>query len=369
MTSWCYETLTSLKVLVLFDIVENEREGIILVTIKDLARLAGVSPTTVSNVLHNRTEKVSSETLDKVQSVIKETKYVSNMGGRLLAKHGSRIISVILTEGHRNELNVTQSPFMSEIVGALEKNIRDKGYFMMLYTSADYDESIRMAAAWNTEGLIILGNSPTDAKRFIKDIPIPTVFIDTYIYENQDNFYNVGLLDYEGGKMMTSYLFDQGCKRIAFLADLVRPVGVDHERLKGFQDAYKERQLPYSDEYYIPIDYRKEVRHAMLREFAKGRMHQFDALFFSSDFYAVDTMNLLFEMGFDIPRDISIVGFDNNILAQQSRPRLTTVMQNVSDKGHHAVEMLINILQERPVEEKDIKLPVSIIEGRSAKKK
>ncbi|WP_368250695.1 LacI family DNA-binding transcriptional regulator [Enterococcus sp. 2201sp1_2201st1_B8_2201SCRN_220225] len=338
-----------------------------MVTIKDLARLAGVSPTTVSNVLHDRTEKVSPETLIKVQQVIKETKYVSNMGGRLLAKHGSRIISVILTEGHRDEINVTQSPFMSEIIGSLEESIRSNGYFMMLYTSADYEESIRLATAWNTEGLIVLGSTPKDAQRFIDESPIPMVFIDTYLDGENPTFYNVGLLDYEGSKMMTKYLFAKGCRKVAFLADWPEPVGVDLERLKGFQAAYREEGFSYDEEYFIPIDYRREVRHAMLREFAKGRMRNFDALFFSSDFYAVDSMNLLFELGFDVPRDISVVGFDNNILAEQSRPRLTTINQNTSSKGHLAVEMLVALLQQEKINQKNVMLPVSLVQGKSVK--
>ena len=94
-----------------------------MVTIKDMAEMAGVAPTTVSNVLHGRTKKMSKETLARVQKVIDECQYVTNMGARLLANYGSRIIGVIISYGRREEQNAIQDPFFSEVIGALEKEI------------------------------------------------------------------------------------------------------------------------------------------------------------------------------------------------------------------------------------------------------
>ncbi|NLM13341.1 MAG: LacI family transcriptional regulator, partial [Epulopiscium sp.] len=82
-----------------------------MVTIKELANRAGVSPTTVSNVLHGRTNKVSPETLKRVEQVIKEANYVSNMGARLLANNGSKIIGVLINYGREDLSSPVQDPF------------------------------------------------------------------------------------------------------------------------------------------------------------------------------------------------------------------------------------------------------------------
>ena len=97
-----------------------------MITIKDMADIAGVSPTTVANVLHGRTKKMSKETLSKVQEVIDHSNYVSNMGARVLANYGSRIIGVIMNYNRRTENNVFSDPFYGMIVGSLEKEIREK---------------------------------------------------------------------------------------------------------------------------------------------------------------------------------------------------------------------------------------------------
>ena len=147
-----------------------------MISIKEIAYLAEVSPTTVSNVLHGRTDKMSADTLQKVRKVIKEQNYVSNMAGRLLGNYGSKIIGVIMTYSRRTEMNVTQSPFYSEILGALEREIRKKNYYMMFYTSSGVEESIQMALSWNVEGLIVLGCLPDDCKKLRDKLDKPIVF-------------------------------------------------------------------------------------------------------------------------------------------------------------------------------------------------
>ncbi|MBS7577370.1 MULTISPECIES: LacI family DNA-binding transcriptional regulator [unclassified Enterococcus] len=337
-----------------------------MITIKDLAKIAGVSPTTVSNVLNGRFQKVSDETLTRVQAVIEETNYVSNMGGRLLANHGSRIIGVIINYNRsRLELSIAQTPFHSELIGFLEESIRNNNYYMMLHTSMNYEESVRMACAWNVEGLIVLGGNANEIEAFLQATDIPVVFIDSYANPKLPNYYNVGLADFEGARLMTSYLIDAGFKRIGFLADMVVPDGVDAERLKGFKRAYQEHKLTCQPNYFIPIDYRKTIRHQMLEQFINNDLSKYDALFFASDYYAVDTMNLFLDAGIKVPEQISITGFDNNILSEQSRPRLTTVSQNILEKGQTAVEMLLKIIRAEKIAKSNIALPVKLIERQS----
>ena len=338
-----------------------------MITIKDIAELAGVSPTTVSNVLHGRAEKMSSETLERVKRVIKEQNYVSNMAGRLLANYGSRIIGVIMTYERRNDINAIQNPFYSEIVGALEKNIRKEGYYMMLYTSGGAEESIQMALSWNVEGLIILGCPPQDCRKLREELDKPVVFVDTYFEENAESYDNVGLKEYEGGYRMTEYLIAMGHRRIAFLADEEHPVGVDSERLRGCRDALRAAGITPSERDYIPLPFKQEERDRLIRSLCAGRIAEYTALFFASDFYAIDAVNVLVSEGIRVPEDISVVGFDDNIFAVECRPKLTTVRQNISEKAYYAVRKVMELIMGTAAEERNIKLPVELVLRESVK--
>ena len=336
----------------------------LMVTIKDIAKIAGVSPTTVGNVLHGRTKKVSPETLDKVNKVINDTKYVANMGAKVLTNSGSRIIGVIMNYSRREDINAIKDPFYGEIIGALEKEIREKGYFMMLYTSADVEESLKMASAWNIEGLVVLGCSWEDCVKFKENTTIPVVSIDSYfsgVEEKDMEYINVGLQDFFGAYEMTNYLISEGHRKIAFLADEKYPVGVDKERFEGYKKALRENNIEFHNSYYIPLSYKKNIRHLELKNFGGEKLNEFTALFFASDFYAVDAMNIFQDNNIKVPEDISIVGFDNNIFSEQCRPKLTTVEQKVSEKALYAVKQFMFLIKKEPLEKKNIHLPVKLV--------
>lgn len=339
-----------------------------MVTIKEIAERAGVAPTTVSNVLHGRTKKMSKETLERVQKVIEESHYVTNMGARLLANYGSKIIGVIMTYGRREEQNAIQDPFFAEVIGALEKEIRLSGYFMMLYTSGSVEESLRIASSWNIEGLVVLGSQPEDCRKFQQLSGIPVVFIDSYLREGEGELENVGLQDYEGGFLMTQYLLECGHRRIAFLADAAIPVGVDERRLAGHRDAMKAAGLTWNEADYIALDYREAERHEFLRRFRHEGMKRYTALMFASDYYAMDAINVLARVGVQIPEEVSVTGFDDNVFSRQSRPRLTTVHQNPSEKAQVAIDMLRKLLQGETVSKKNVRLPVFVKVRESVKK-
>lgn len=330
--------------------------------------MAGVAPTTVSNVLHGRTKKMSKETLARVQQVIDECQYVTNMGARLLANYGSRIIGVIMTYGRREEQNAIQDPFFAEVIGALEKEIRLNGYFMMLYTSGNVEESLKIASSWNIEGLVVLGCQPEDCSKFKQSSKIPVIFIDSYFSGDEQAFENVGLQDYEGGRLIANYLIEQGHKRIAFLADALIPVGVDRQRLEGCKSALREAGQVWTENDYIALSYQEDERHGFLKAFCGNGIQNYTALVFSSDFYAIDAINVFYREGMHVPEDISVVGFDDNVFAKQSRPQLTTVHQDPSSKAGLAIHMLLQMLKGEMITERNIRLPVSVTVRESVKR-
>ncbi|MFT9112097.1 MAG: LacI family DNA-binding transcriptional regulator [Bifidobacterium psychraerophilum] len=335
-----------------------------MVTIKDLARIANVSPTTVSNVLHGHTNKVSKKTQREVQKAIAETQYVPNMGGRLLARHGSRIIGVIMTYARRTEMMATRSPFYSEIIGSLESAIRGNGYFMMLYTSGGVAESLGLAKTWDVEGLIVLGSTPEDAEEFFNEVTVPVVFIDTY----GENVPNVGIDDQGAMRGLVNRLIAFGHQRIAFLTDSSILVGVDLARYQGYRDALEHHGIEAREEDLIRISFRDSVRSAELDDLVAEHFRGYTVLCYSSDLYATDAMSHLIRQGVSIPGDVSVTGFDGNILAQISTPQLMTVAQKVEDKGRVSVETLMDQIHEGEKHLTRIELPTQLIEGKSVAK-
>jgi LacI family transcriptional regulator len=332
-----------------------------MITMKRIAEIARVSPSTVSNVLHGRVDKMTAETLERVRRVIKDNNYVANMSGRTLGRYGSKIIGVVMISGsRRDEVNAMQVPFFSEIIRALEHEIRSKEYFMMLYISADVEESLRRAMQWNIEGMIVIGGSAEDCLTLMRGTDIPLVFIDQYLQRGGARYHNVGLQDWQGAYMMTEYLIGQGHKRIAFLADQEVPAGVDHERLQGCKTALADHGLSFLPEDFIYVNHLSEERHRDLKEFLKERIHRYSALFFASDYLAADSMNLFQDNGVRIPQDISVCGFDDNMFATQVRPQLTTVKQDVSQKAFHAINQVITLIRQEKPERSQICLPVTL---------
>lgn len=331
-----------------------------MIRIKDIADKAGVSPTTVSNVIHGNTKRVSPETVDKINQIIEELNYIPNMGARMLVKNGSKIIGVILNYPKREENNVVQDPFSSAMIGALENSIRSHGYFMMLCAADGADEVLKLAATWNIDGLIMLGIQTENARQIKQSTDKPVVFIDSYFDDDLFQYENVGLDDEEGGYQMASYLLANGHRKIAFLADVPEPIGVDWWRLQGCTRAFREAGIPFGRENYIEFSRNCCQRQEDFKKLL-SRIHDFTALFFASDYYAVSAMNFFYDNGVMIPRDISIAGFDDNYLAQSVRPKLTTVRQNVEQKGRCAVELLIQLIHGETIPEKNIRLPIELI--------
>lgn len=330
-------------------------------TIKEIAELTGVSPSTVSNVINGKHDKMKPETLELVQNALKEHKYVSNMAGRLLAKNGSKLIGVIMTYTRENEQNAVQDPFFSELIGALEREIRWRGYFMILYTGTSASESLRMASSWNIEGMILQGCVPKDCNKYMES-NIPVVFIDAYDENEDEEIVNVGLQDYRGGSLMAEHLIKCGHRKVAFLADEEELMGVDLQRLNGCIDAFNKAGIPFSREKnFFNFSYERKKRYKFIKNFAMEHLKDFTALFFSSDFYAVDAINVFHDMGIKIPEDISVCGFDGNIFSNVCRPHLTTIKQDVTGKAELAIEKLMRIIKNEHIEEKDSKLPVELI--------
>ena len=335
-----------------------------MVTIKDIADKAGVSTATVSNVIKGKKGKVSEKTIEKIEKIIEELNYVPSMGARILSEKRSKIIGVIC-----NFMNVTDNslkdPFTAELLGVIESEIRKNKYYMMLYASNKPEEIKKLISTWSVDGLIFAGINEKTYNSLIKISKKPIVVIDGY-YKNKD-FYNVGTNDEEGGYIITKYLLDKGHKNIIF-ADETNKKGtiiktVDGERLKGFKRALKEMGIEYTTQNHIYIDaFNKQKSVDKILEHKN-----ITAVVCVSDNIAFEVINCLKNRNIKIPEDISVTGFDNVYLSNLSSPTLTTINQNINEKGCKAVNMLIDIIEEKSIENNNIRISVDIKERNSVK--
>lgn len=336
-----------------------------LVTIKEMAQMLGISQTTVSNVIHGKTKEVSQKTIDEVQKIIEEYHYVPNMSARALAKNSSRIIGVIIRYPHVKNRSAAEEPFNGELTGSLEMNIRNAGYYMMFYCPNDVDGVLNFASTWNVDGLIILGLSPDENREIYQYVEKPMVFIDSYFHDDGNPYVNVGLDDQQGAYDMAKYLIGQGHRKISFFAN--NRMGVDAERWKGYLRALEESGIDFAEhEPYVLGQSVQKLEKNLGKLYAKKLDHT--AMFFSSDYFALNAIRFLREKGVKVPEDVSVAGFDDNILAKNAYPQMTTVHQDPTLKGKLAVKQLIRLINNQPLEERDIKLPTKLVIRDSVKK-
>lgn len=155
-----------------------------MATIKEIAELAGVSPTTVANVIHGRVARVSPETLERVKAILERERYAPNMGAVMLARNNSRIIGVIMFREPRRNETALEDPFSSMILGAIEREIHKSGYYMMLQITDDEEDVLRLAARWKIEGLILIWVPGETAGIIRRSTEKPVVFVDCFFEED-----------------------------------------------------------------------------------------------------------------------------------------------------------------------------------------
>ncbi len=334
-------------------------------TIKDIAAYTGVSPTTVSNVIHGRTAKVSEETKIKVEKALKELNYHSHMAGRLLAKNGSRIIGVIFQEDRVAQHN-SDNPYLGEFVQAVEIAIKEAGYFMMFQRVASVDEGVKLVQMWDLEGIILAGTSPRDLSAWL-EIAVPIVFVDMYPL-NDEPILNIGVDDFQASYTMTNYLIACGHREIAFLAfgsSCERWIGVEAVRAQGTKAALDEHQLAH---HFIAVPRDPQKFPMFLQTFAEEQAGKISALFLSSDLLAAQAMSLLYKNNWRVPEDFSLVGFDGTLLSKLATPQITTIYQDILKKAQQGIQLLLAEIAGQEIKTPLIQLETKLIEGASVKK-
>lgn len=301
------------------------------VTIRDIAQELGLSTATVSNVIHGKTARVSSETARRVQELLEKYEYIPSMAGLLLAQNDSKIIGIFVNDHEKYGGHTLDDPFIAESLNALSRQIEARGQFMMVKQAKSPGEVLRFASMWNMDALVMIGFCAQDYQYLRQHMRVPFVVYDGRC-EDPSGFAVISIDDFGGGAQVGQYLRALGHTRAICIAD--NTIGVDAARMRGFQSTFGKQGTKIM---LVPMQ-----KPARLSFYARelSKLCQATAIFAVSDAYAIELLHVLGKSGIDVPGEISVVGFDDIPMCQMIFPALTTVRQSPAARAEQAMELL-----------------------------
>lgn len=329
-----------------------------MTTLKDIANQAGVSVMTVSRVINGNKSKVSEKTAKKIMDIIEKSGYVPNSSARSLSSKNSRIVSIIV-RGDGDYSYITD-PYFSTMLGGIIQHVQDNGYHAMINIVSDYLDITRRLHTWNADGAIFLGTFDNDILQIKEDNKIPLVFTDSYSYVRQIT--NVGIDDYKGGVLAAKYFMEHGHSSFAYAGPYrgLSVSGVIQQRLKGFRDTIENAGLKFTSEHIISVDENSSLMKKIL-----NFKEPVTAILASSDMIAISLIDEMREMGLQVPKDYSIIGFDNLPLSHYITPKLTTIAQDIGRKAQLASDILFKHIKDPTLPAESIVLDVELVERES----
>ncbi len=352
------------------------RKGKIMIRLQDIADMAGVSRTTVSNVLHGNTKRVSQKTVDKIKKILEENEYQPNIGSMMLTGKGSRIIGFVIgysyTHGHPSMMD----PFISALLASIQDQAEKAGYYIMIIGGSEEKHILEIASRWNVDGLIFIGYSEARYRQLRRRLNKKAVLVDTYTLKKEYDYQNVGIDDWDGGYQMGEYLLEMGYPEALFIGEETRIrvnesvpklrsdkifSGLCNEkRWQGFKAAMEKKGGFCSIRRFITVSEDAQTRKRQYERMLPQILNA-GALGFGADYNAIEMMNFLHDRGIRVPDQVSIVGFDDCVYAEYVRPRLTTIHQDVAEKGAVAFDRLKRMIEGETLSETYVFAPVKLI--------
>jgi DNA-binding LacI/PurR family transcriptional regulator len=329
------------------------------VTIRDVSERAGVSTAAVSYVLNGREGKVSPETIDKVRQAAKELNYIPDFSARSLASNKSKLIGVVIPQTEDQSQLLLQNPFYSELICGIEAKLRQSGYHMILSGVDKGQGYLDTSMQRNLDGAIIMGIYQERFYEELKQVSMPIVLIDSYIHDS--HFTTIGIDDEEGGYMAARHLIENGHTGIALVTGMIRKDGVIEKRFLGYKKALKEAGLFYNADHVFEESVTYEYGEKAGRQIARAHP-EITAVFATSDLMALGVIKGLNAGGKSVPQEVSVIGFDDISFSWMSTPPLTTINQNISQRGFMAAERLLSSIQNTAEPSDDpVLLPLELV--------
>jgi len=300
-------------------------------TMEDVARIAGVSTSTVSHVL-NGTRKVSPDTVQAVQSAIRRLGYIPNTLARSLARSTTNTIGVAIS--------ALSNHYFSETVHAMETECAKHGYMMLFVdTHDDPEQELRVVTALHhrrVDGILLAPSTGSLALEYLLANEVPAVLVDRMM---SDRFDQVGVENTQSTQALVAHLIEHGHRRIGFISGRAG-LGTSDERVAGYQAALLAAQLPFDPQLLVNGGSSSEpARQATQQLLALDTPPT--AIMAGNNLMTLGAMHALRDARIEVPGQMALVGFDDFEWADFFVPRLTLIAQPVQELGAQAVNLLL----------------------------
>ncbi len=309
------------------------------ITIKDIARELGISPSTVSRAMKNHPD-ISQKTKDSVRDLAEKYHYKPNAVALSLRSSKTHMIGVVIPK--------VVHFFFSSVISGIEHVANDAGYNVLICQSDENEEreitSIQTLTSSRVDGILAsVSKDTTDFTHFkeLLENNIPLVFFDRAVSEvNTDK---VIIDDLEGAFKATEHLILKGCRKIIHLAAPQNLI-IGQRRMEGYIKALKKHAIPVDESLIIKCDSREEALVVMRNVYESGVRP--DGVFAVNDLTASGVLKVVKQFGYRVPEDVKVVGFSDGFVAYVTDPTLTTVDQHGFEMGKEAALLLLSRINE-----------------------
>lgn len=323
------------------------------VTIKDIAKEAGVSISTVSNAL-NGVNVLRPETREHILEVADRLHYVPNLNGRNLKSKATKVIGLFVTS--------LKGPYFATLADIMFRECKRYGYELNIFVTWEEKSALTSILGKRVDGCVVLADTvdKSGAER-IKELEVPTVFLDRNLAA--DKISSVLFDSHKDGSSVAEFLIGRNKKRVAVIQGAMNNYDAI-ERFRGFSDRMAREGIVLEPQYILEGGFEREWSRDTVREFLKKGLPLPEAFFATNDLSAIGCMDALLEAGYKIPGDTMVIGVDDIELCEWYSPKLTTVKTGYEKQASVAITKLVKMINGEETGE-IIKLKGHLIERES----
>ncbi|QSO52128.1 LacI family DNA-binding transcriptional regulator [Alicyclobacillus curvatus] len=328
------------------------------VTIRDVAKAAGVSITTVSRALNGYAD-VNLDTKRKVLEVAERLNYHPSQVARSLVMRRTRTIGLLISDFNREPGG---QYFMFDVLAGIHERLSAVGYDLMLVSTTTAEQRLvsylDLCTERRFEGVIVMGIRLDDPYvHEVVEAPLPSVVIDLPLISKHCAY--VMTDNVNGARFAVRHLMERGHRKIGFVNGH-QQAAVSQERRRGYEEACRIHGIPFTEDWIYDADFTLQGGMHGLQEL-KSRHKDMTAIFFASDLMAIGALQHCRTQGIQVPQDVAIIGFDNIDLTQFVTPTMSTIGQPRYEMGTTAVELLLGMLDENRLPEGRMLSPELIV--------